>query len=107
MRPRRGARRSERTRTKRAGLRPWSPAERQGEAGVWRLGRETLPRRPRHTSGARGPTMIDNRDVGTSDLHEEERESRYEAAPAVVVVIALQVVLALVSIKGDRRLIGL
>jgi hypothetical protein len=51
--------------------------------------------------------MIDNRDVGTSDLHEEERESRYEAAPAVVLVIALQVVLALVSIKGDRRLIGL
>ena len=51
--------------------------------------------------------MIDNRHMGTSDLHEEERESRYEAAPAVVVVIALQVVLALVSIEGERRLIGL
>jgi uncharacterized membrane protein len=45
--------------------------------------------------------------VRTSDLHEEEIESRYEAAPAVLLVIALQVVLALVSLEGGRRLIGL
>jgi Protein of unknown function (DUF1345) len=51
--------------------------------------------------------MIDNHDVGRSDLHEEEIESRYEAAPAVVVVIGLHVTLALVSVEGGRKLIGL
>jgi len=51
--------------------------------------------------------MIDNHDVGRSDLQEEEIESRYAAAPAVVLVIGLQVTLALVSVEGGRKLIGL
>jgi len=56
--------------------------------------------------------------VGTSDsgshnlcvadaLHEEEVESRWEAAPAVVVVIAFQLLLGLVSRSEDWKLWGL
>jgi hypothetical protein len=47
--------------------------------------------------------MIDNHHVGRSDLHEEEIESRYEAVPAVVLVIGLQVTLALVTTEGGRK----
>jgi hypothetical protein len=40
-------------------------------------------------------------------LHEAEVESRWEAAPAVVLVIALQIVLAVVSERGGWKLWGL
>ncbi len=42
-----------------------------------------------------------------ADLHEEEIESRYEATLAVGLVIGLQVTLALVSLAGGWKLIGL
>jgi hypothetical protein len=42
--------------------------------------------------GRRG--IVDNREVSTADLHEEEVESRYEATTAVLIVIGLQVTLA-------------
>ena len=51
--------------------------------------------------------MVDNRVVSTADLHEEEIESRYEATFAVGLVIGLQVTLALVSLEGGWKLIGL
>jgi hypothetical protein len=51
--------------------------------------------------------MVDNREVSTADLHEEELESRYEAAFAVVLVIGLQVTLAVVSLGAGWKLIGL
>jgi uncharacterized membrane protein len=51
--------------------------------------------------------MVDNRAVSPADLHEEERESRYEATFAVGLVIGLQVTLALVSLEGGWTLIGL
>ena len=51
--------------------------------------------------------MVDNRVVSTADLHEEEVESRYEATFAVGLVIGLQVTLALVSLEGGWKLIGL
>src|ERR1019366_8270417 len=51
--------------------------------------------------------MVDNREVSTADLHEEEVESRYEATSAVGLVIGLQVTLALVSLGGGWKLIGL
>jgi hypothetical protein len=51
--------------------------------------------------------MVDNLGVSTADLHEEEVESRYEATFAVGLVIALQVTLALVSLGGGWKLIGL
>jgi hypothetical protein len=41
--------------------------------------------------------MVDNHGVSTADLHEEV-EFRYEATPAVGLVIGLQVTLALVSV---------
>ncbi|HEU4706599.1 MAG TPA: DUF1345 domain-containing protein [Solirubrobacterales bacterium] len=41
------------------------------------------------------------------DLREEEFESRFEAAAAVGLVIALQVALAVVSLVGNWKLIGL
>ncbi len=50
--------------------------------------------------------MVDNREVSTADLHEEELESRYEAAFAVVLVIGLQVTLAVVSLGAGWKLIG-
>jgi hypothetical protein len=53
------------------------------------------------------PLMVDNLGVSTADLHEEEVESRYEATFAVGLVIALQVTLALVSLGGGWKLIGL
>ena len=43
----------------------------------------------------------------TDLLHEEQIESRWEAAPAIVVVIALQLLLALVSQARDWTLAGL
>ncbi len=42
-----------------------------------------------------------------SNLHEEEVESRWEAAPAVAIVIVLQFVLAMVSETYDWKLWGL
>jgi hypothetical protein len=51
--------------------------------------------------------MVDNRDVSTADLHEEEIESRFEATFAVGLVIGLQVTLALVSVESGWKLIGL
>jgi uncharacterized membrane protein len=51
--------------------------------------------------------IVDNRQVSTADLHEEEVESRFEATFAVVVVIGLQVALALVSLGAGWKLIGL
>jgi hypothetical protein len=45
--------------------------------------------------------------VSTADLHEEEIESRFEATFAVGLVIGLQVTLALVSLGGGWKLIGL
>ena len=51
--------------------------------------------------------MVDNRAVSTTDLHEEEVESRYEATFAVALVIGLQVTLALVSLDAGWTLIAL
>jgi hypothetical protein len=45
--------------------------------------------------------------VSLADLHEEEFESRYEATFGVVIVIALQVTLAVVSLGGGWTLVGL
>jgi hypothetical protein len=51
--------------------------------------------------------MVDNREVSMADEREEELESRYEATFAVGLVIGLQVTLALVSLGGGWKLIGL
>lgn len=51
--------------------------------------------------------MVDNRAVNTADLREEEIESRFEATLAVGLVIGLQVTLALVSLAGGWKLVGL
>ena len=51
--------------------------------------------------------MVDNVEVGTADVHEEEIESRFEAALAVGLVIGLQLTLALVSLGNGWRLIEL
>jgi hypothetical protein len=51
--------------------------------------------------------MVDNDEVGTTDVHEEEIESRFEATFGVALVMALQVTLALVSLEGGWKLIGL
>ena len=51
--------------------------------------------------------MVDNRAVSMADLHEEEIESRFEATFAVCLVIGLQVTLALVSLAGGWKLVGL
>src|ERR1019366_7083186 len=53
------------------------------------------------------PVMVDNGEVGTADVHEEEIESRFEATFGVALVMALQVTLALVSLEGGWKLIGL
>ena len=49
----------------------------------------------------------DNPQVSTAGLHEEEIESRYEATLGVVLVIALQATLALVSLGAGWTLAGL
>jgi len=51
--------------------------------------------------------MVDNGEVGTADVHEQEIESRFEATFGVALVMALQVTLALVSLEGGWKLIGL
>ena len=51
--------------------------------------------------------MVDNDEVGTADVHEEEIESRFEATFGVALVMALQTTLALVSLEGGWKLIGL
>lgn len=51
--------------------------------------------------------MVDNRDVGTADIHEEQVESRYEAAGGVGLVLVMQVTLALVSLEAGWTLNGL
>lgn len=51
--------------------------------------------------------MVDNRAVKMADMREEEIESRFEATLAVGLVIGLQVTLALVSLGGGWKLIGL
>jgi uncharacterized membrane protein len=51
--------------------------------------------------------MVDNHEVSTAYLHEEEIESRFEATFAVGFVIGLQVTLALVSLERGWKLIGL
>lgn len=53
------------------------------------------------------PLMVDSRSVSTAGLHEEEMESRYEATFVVGLVIGLQVTLAVVSLGGGWKLIGL
>ena len=50
--------------------------------------------------------MVDNREVSTPDIHEEQVESRYEATVGVGLVIGLQVTLALVSVDRGWTLIG-
>lgn len=51
--------------------------------------------------------MDDNRGMSRSDLREEEIESRFEATVAVGLVIGLQIALAVASLAGDWKLIGL
>jgi uncharacterized membrane protein len=51
--------------------------------------------------------IVDNREVTTADVHEEEVESRYEATSGVLIVIGLQATLALVSLGYGWTLIGL
>ena len=51
--------------------------------------------------------IVDNREVSTADLHEEEVESRFEATFGVLLVIGLQATLALVSLGARWTLIGL
>lgn len=51
--------------------------------------------------------MGENGEVSTPGLHEEEIESRFEATFAVGLVIGLQMTLALVSLGGGWKLIGL
>ena len=51
--------------------------------------------------------MVDNGEVGTADVHEEEIESRFEATFGVALVMALQTTLALVSLEGGWKLVGL
>ena len=51
--------------------------------------------------------IVDNREVSTADVHEEEIESRYEATSAVLIVIGLQATLAGVSLGNGWMLIGL
>jgi hypothetical protein len=58
-------------------------------------------------SSVSGRWMVDNPRVSAADLHEEEVESRYEATVAVLIVIGLQVALAFVSLRGERKLVGL
>jgi hypothetical protein len=54
-------------------------------------GKRVLPlRTPRHIRAAHNPSMCD-------PLRQEEIESRWEAAPAVAIVIGLQLLLGLVS----------
>jgi len=51
--------------------------------------------------------LLDGRGVSNVEWREEEVESRYEATFAVGLVIVLQVTLALVSLAGGWKLIGL
>jgi hypothetical protein len=51
--------------------------------------------------------MVDNREMSTSGMHEEEVESRYEATFGVLIVIGLQATLAGVSLANGWTLIGL
>jgi uncharacterized membrane protein len=55
----------------------------------------------------RQPVSLDGRRVSNVEWREEEVESRYEATFAVGLVIVLQVTLALVSLAGGWKLIGL
>jgi hypothetical protein len=63
------------------------------------------------SAGGRGeqrqPVLLDGRRVSNVEWREEEVESRYEATLAVGLVIVLQVTLALVSLAGGWKLIGL
>jgi ketosteroid isomerase-like protein/uncharacterized membrane protein len=54
-----------------------------------------------------GAATPDQGEVNTADVHEEEVESRFEATFAVGLVIGLQLALALVSVAGGWKLIGL
>jgi uncharacterized membrane protein len=51
--------------------------------------------------------IVDNREVSTADVREEEVESRFEATFGVLLVIGLQATLALVSLGAGWTLIGL
>ena len=51
--------------------------------------------------------IVDNREVSTADVHEEEVESRFEATSGVLIVIGLQATLAAVSLGNGWSLIGL
>ena len=51
--------------------------------------------------------MVDNGQVSTTDEREEQVESRFEATSGVGLVMALQVTLAVVSLLGGWKLIGL
>lgn len=51
--------------------------------------------------------MVDNREMSTAGVHEEEVESRYEATFGVLIVIGLQATLAGVSLANGWTLIGL
>ncbi|HET9154971.1 MAG TPA: hypothetical protein VFN85_12780 [Solirubrobacterales bacterium] len=59
------------------------------------------------TDGTALASTVDSRGVSRSDLREEEIESRFEATVAVGLVIALQVALAVASLAGNWKLIGL
>src|SRR5262249_49841551 len=72
-------------------------ASHHGLAGVRVPRRRSRAGRRRHSAGVlQAPRLVLS--VTASDqLREEERESRWEAAPAILVVIAMQLLLALVS----------
>jgi hypothetical protein len=60
-----------------------------------------------HAVASRDRAIGDNVEVSTAEAHEEEIESRFEATFAVGLVIGLQLTLALVSLGGGWKLIGL
>jgi uncharacterized membrane protein len=51
--------------------------------------------------------IVDNREVSTADVREEEVESRFEATSGVLIVIGLQAALAGVSLGNGWTLVGL
>jgi ketosteroid isomerase-like protein len=80
---------------------------------IWSLAADRSP----STRSCTGATRWEGRSAGavtpgsaeadTADVHEEEIESRFEATFAVGLVIGLQLALALVSVAGGWKLIGL
>ena len=95
-------------------LNPDRPARRRGTATA-RSPHRRIARAPAVTlkdecdPAIRAPCrrIVDNREVSTADVHEEEVESRYEATFGVLLVIGLQATLAGVSLGAGWTLIGL